>query len=115
MREDFELDRIYLPLEERDRFGVSEAEIAQGDATPGFRSLLALQVERAREPVPRGRARAGGGGAAGAARNADGARACTCGCSTGSRAWATTCSGGAPALPPWQLGAAALRALREPS
>ena len=41
--------------------------------------------------------------------HADGARACTCACSTASSAWATTCSAAAPGLPPWQLGAAALR------
>ena len=49
VREDFALDRIYLPLEDRARFGVGEEEIAQGEATPGFQAMLALQVERARE------------------------------------------------------------------
>jgi phytoene synthase len=49
VREDFHLDRIYLPGEDRQRFGVAEAEIAEGHASAGFRSLLALQVDRARE------------------------------------------------------------------
>jgi 15-cis-phytoene synthase len=49
VREDFELDRVYLPAEDRERFGVSERDIAQGRVTPGFRSLLAREVGRARE------------------------------------------------------------------
>lgn len=48
VREDWMLDRMYLPDDERARFGVSEQEIERGDATPGFRALLALEVERAR-------------------------------------------------------------------
>jgi phytoene synthase len=49
VREDYELDRVYLPAEDRERFGVSERDIAQGRVTPGFRSLLAREVDRARE------------------------------------------------------------------
>ncbi len=49
VREDWTLDRMYLPDDDRARFGVSEAEIARADATPGFRALLALEVDRARE------------------------------------------------------------------
>ena len=49
VREDWALDRIYLPDDERARFGVSEDEIGRGEATPGFRALLALEVERARD------------------------------------------------------------------
>jgi 15-cis-phytoene synthase len=49
VREDFALDRIYLPAEDRERFGVGESDIARGEATPEFRAMLALQVERARE------------------------------------------------------------------
>jgi len=49
VREDYELDRVYLPAEDRARFGVSERDIAQGRVTPGFRSLLAREVGRARE------------------------------------------------------------------
>ena len=49
MREDYKLDRVYLPAEDRERFGVSEQDIAQGRITPGFRSLLAGEVSRARE------------------------------------------------------------------
>jgi len=48
VREDWALDRIYLPEDERTRFGVTGEEIERGEATPGFRALLALQVGRAR-------------------------------------------------------------------
>ena len=48
VREDWALDRMYLPDDERARFGVSEDEIGRGEATPGFRALLALEVDRAR-------------------------------------------------------------------
>ena len=40
--------RIYLPGEDMARFGVSEADIAAGRATPAFRALLAFEVERTR-------------------------------------------------------------------
>ncbi len=49
VREDFGLDRIYLPGEDRDRFGVADHEIGAGQASDGFRAMLALQVDRARE------------------------------------------------------------------
>ena len=114
VREDFELDRIYLPLEERDSFGVGEHEIAQGNATPGFRRLLALQVDRARSLFREGapamaavepRVRPGMRMARGVyVKVLD--RVENIGYDVlGRRA----------GLPPWQLGAAALRALREPS
>ncbi len=49
VREDWALDRLYLPDDERTRFGVSEEDIGRGEATPGFRALLALEVDRARD------------------------------------------------------------------
>ena len=48
VREDYDLDRIYLPREDCSRFGVAEEEFARRDATPGFRAMLAVQVARAR-------------------------------------------------------------------
>ena len=48
VRQDWELDRVYLPAEELERFGVSTAEIARREPSAGFRRLLALQVARAR-------------------------------------------------------------------
>ena len=48
VREDWELDRVYLPLEDLERFGASVDEIARRQPSTGFRRLLALQVQRAR-------------------------------------------------------------------
>src|SRR2546427_933901 len=46
---DYEKGRIYLPLEDLRRFGVSEQEIRAGHNTPAFREMMGLEVERARE------------------------------------------------------------------
>lgn len=48
VREDWELDRIYLPAEDFEHFGVSAHEIERREPTPGFRRVVALEVERAR-------------------------------------------------------------------
>ena len=47
--EDARRNRIYLPLDELQQFGVSEADILQGKETEGFRKLMAFQIERARQ------------------------------------------------------------------
>ena len=44
---DYQKGRIYLPLEDMERFGYSEEELARGVVTPEFRQLLAFEVERA--------------------------------------------------------------------
>jgi squalene synthase HpnC len=46
---DFAKGRIYLPLEDLRRFGVSEADIRIGANTPAFRELMKFEVQRARE------------------------------------------------------------------
>jgi len=46
--------RIYLPLEDMRRFGVSEHEIAERRPTPEFLRLMKFEVERAREWFERG-------------------------------------------------------------
>jgi phytoene synthase len=46
--EDWERGRIYLPLEDLERFEVGEAEFAAGSITPGFRALLDFEVARTR-------------------------------------------------------------------
>src|SRR5258708_922722 len=46
---DFGKGRIYLPLEDLRRFGVTGDDIAQRRATPQFLELMRFQVERARE------------------------------------------------------------------
>jgi phytoene synthase len=48
VREDRKLDRIYLPGEDRDRFGVEEADFDRPAATPELRALVAHEVRRAR-------------------------------------------------------------------
>ncbi len=48
VREDTTLDRVYLPAEDRVRFGVGEDALARGSASPELRALLALEVRRAR-------------------------------------------------------------------
>jgi squalene synthase HpnD/squalene synthase HpnC len=41
--------RIYLPREDRERFGVDEEELLRGEDSEALRSLLAFEVARARE------------------------------------------------------------------
>jgi phytoene synthase len=45
--EDARRNRIYLPLDELARFGVTEDDILQGRETPGIQKLLEFQIERA--------------------------------------------------------------------
>lgn len=40
--------RIYLPQEDLQRFGVTEADLLRRQPTPAFRALMAFQVDRAR-------------------------------------------------------------------
>lgn len=51
---DYGKGRIYLPLEDLRRFGVSEQNIAERRATPQFLELMRFEVERAREWFHRG-------------------------------------------------------------
>jgi phytoene synthase len=48
VREDVGLDRVYLPADDRERAGVSEAALAAPRATPEVRALIGQQVARAR-------------------------------------------------------------------
>lgn len=45
--EDLERDRIYLPKEDLDRFGVTEADLAAPAAAPSVRRLIAYETHRA--------------------------------------------------------------------
>ncbi len=45
--EDAERNRIYLPADEMDKFGVSEADILERRETPAMKRLFAFQAERA--------------------------------------------------------------------
>jgi squalene synthase HpnC len=52
---DYGKGRIYLPLEDLRRFGVSEEDLAQSRNTPAFRNLMRFEVQRAREWFEQGR------------------------------------------------------------
>jgi len=49
VREDAGRGRIYLPLEDLARFGVSENDILKGAYTPAFRALMEFEAARARQ------------------------------------------------------------------
>ena len=51
---DYGKGRIYLPLEDLRRFGVTGEDIAQRRATPQFVAMMKFEVERAREWFTRG-------------------------------------------------------------
>jgi squalene synthase HpnC len=45
---DWDKQRIYLPLEDLERYGVSEAMLAAGQVTPQWQALMAFEVARTR-------------------------------------------------------------------
>ena len=45
---DFAMGRIYMPQQELERFGISEAQIAAHDPSGGWRDFMTFQVDRAR-------------------------------------------------------------------
>jgi squalene synthase HpnC len=51
---DWQKSRIYLPLEDLQRFGVSETAIANGVVNPAWRALMAFEVARARAMLQSG-------------------------------------------------------------
>jgi len=51
---DYAKGRIYLPLEDLERFGVTESDVANRRNTPEFCDLMRFEVERAREWFQRG-------------------------------------------------------------
>lgn len=51
---DFQKGRIYLPLEDFAKFGVSEKDLADRRATPQFLAMMRFEVERTREWFHRG-------------------------------------------------------------
>src|SRR5436305_5864284 len=51
---DYGKGRIYLPLEDLHRFGVTGEDIAQRSATPQFMAMMKFEVERARDWFARG-------------------------------------------------------------
>ncbi|WP_165228759.1 squalene synthase HpnC [Aquisphaera insulae] len=53
---DLAIGRIYLPKEDRDRFGYPDSDLRSLRFTPEFAALLRFEVERARGMLERGRA-----------------------------------------------------------
>jgi len=51
---DLDIGRIYLPEEDRHRFGVTRDDLHARRSTPGFIELMRFEVERARELFHRG-------------------------------------------------------------
>ena len=49
VKEDADRDRIYLPQEDLQRFGVTEHDVKQGVMNDGFRALMQFEAERAKE------------------------------------------------------------------
>jgi len=54
VREDFARGRVYLPQKDMDFFKVSDANIAEGIATPEFRALMHCEVNYARDLFEQG-------------------------------------------------------------
>ena len=52
---DFSRGRIYLPQEDMARFGVTEAHLAGGQVTEGFRDLLNMEIDRTETIFRQGR------------------------------------------------------------
>jgi len=48
VKEDYGRGRIYLPQEDLDRFGVTEADIARQETSDRFKNLMRFEIERAR-------------------------------------------------------------------
>jgi len=48
VREDWELDRIYLPADEREQLGIAEQDFCGRRASPALRALVSQHVARAR-------------------------------------------------------------------
>jgi squalene synthase HpnC len=54
--EDYQQDRIYLPLQDLRRFGVAEGDLGKPAATDRLRALMEFEVQRARELLDEGAA-----------------------------------------------------------
>ncbi len=52
--EDYRAGRIYLPGEDRERFGVEDADLSARTAAPRLKQLMAFEVARARELLDEG-------------------------------------------------------------
>lgn len=55
VKRDHDIGRIYLPKEDRERFGYRDDDLAQRRTTPAFIELMKAQVDHAREMLEYGR------------------------------------------------------------
>jgi squalene synthase HpnC len=53
---DFAIGRVYLPEEDRRRFGYTDDDLAARQCTPAFRDLMRFEVERTKDFFDRGEA-----------------------------------------------------------
>jgi 15-cis-phytoene synthase len=111
VREDWGLDRVYLPAEDLDHFGVSVDQIERRELTPGFRRLVALEVERARS-LFRASAQAADVVAPEVRRGMRLARSVYLGVLDRTERLDFDVLGRRPSLPPWELAQAVAGALR---
>jgi 15-cis-phytoene synthase len=111
VREDWDLDRVYLPAEDLEHFGVSVDQIGQRELTPGFRRLVALEVERARS-LFRASAQAADVVAPEVRRGMRLARGVYLGVLDRTERLDFDVLGRRPNLPPWELAQAVAGALR---
>lgn len=111
VREDWDLDRVYLPAEDLQYFGVSVDQIARRELTPGFRRLVALEVERARS-LFRASAPAADRVAPGVRRGMRLARGVYLGVLDRTERLDFDVLGRRPSLPPWEMAQAVAGALR---
>ena len=51
---DYQIGRVYLPHEDRERFGYTEEDLQANRFTPAFAELMRFEVDRARELFYRG-------------------------------------------------------------
>jgi 15-cis-phytoene synthase len=111
VREDWDLDRVYLPAEDLEHFGVSVDQIERRELTPGFRCLVALEVERARA-LFLASAPAADAVAPGVRRGIRLARSVYLGVLDRTERRDFDVLGRRPSLPPWELAQAVAGALR---
>jgi len=55
VKKDYAINRIYLPLDDMARFGVTEADIAEGRVDATWQKLMQFQTRRAREMMNSGK------------------------------------------------------------